>query len=423
MSRSERKAVLKRFEKDCLRAAKHRVSNRKLRDEIASNAGLQDSVRGRLLQDLHRVYEHPDNPYSGFAASRQRYRQLGHFPESLVEDFFGNHSEFLRAADLQDTRTTSRVKNKAARLHTHQQVARYAKKHVLKWVGRHQKAKGRRRHIEAIFASDFHSEQSDPFALDVLEQAVRTVSPDHLVLGGDIFDFPQVSSHRKLPGHFHLNLQQEIDWGKQNILRRFREAAPSAQIDFIIGNHEYRLVNYIADCAPAMASLNSIDFNQLFGLDELEINLVCRSSFLAPYSKGRKRDIAENWSVIGGCWVVTHGTSIARWAAASEIERFRMSGTSGHTHRPQWVTDNSLGTGPVSWMSAPMMAGFGVGRDYVPNPSAWNMGFVHASVFPEKGLVHQQPVTIFDHWAVFSGQSYVPSKRALDRRRKQYEVG
>ena len=422
-TKTTRQKLLEHFERDCRSASKKQASKRKLREALAGDDSLQAEVRACLIADLQRVYTHPRNPYQGFAASRKRYRQLGHYPEILVEDFFGNHQEFLRAADLHDKRTTTKVRNRAALLHTHQQIADYASKHVLKWTGRHQKARGKRGHLEAIFASDFHSVTVDPFALEVFIATLKMVQPDIVVLGGDVFDFPQVSRHRKMPGHFNLNVQQEINWGRDRIMRRVRETCPDAEIIFVIGNHEYRLVTYIADSAPEMACLDDIDFNRLFKLDELEVNLVCRSSFLAPYERQRKGDVAENWHIIGGCWVVTHGTSIAKWAVEAEMARFRMSGTSGHTHRPQWYTDNSLGTGPLSWMSAPMMAGFAIGRDYVPTPSAWNMGFVHASINVDQGVVHQAPVLVSEKWATFAGQSWRPTEKALARRREQWEVG
>lgn len=424
MSRNvEREELQKRFDMACRRAKKKQEANRKIRERYTSDKRLQASIRKKLIEDLIRVYNHPDNPYAGFAASRARYRDLGHYPEIMVTDFMGNHQEFLRAAGLYDLRNTTRSRNAIARLHTAMQVAEFAKENVTRWVGGYQKADKRGTDLEVIVASDLHSYFVDPFALDVLIDTVRMVEPDVVVLNGDVVDFPQISRHRQLPGHFLLNLQEEIDFAREKILRRVREAAPNAQIDFVLGNHEYRLVTYLADTAPQLASLRSLQFGPLFGLDDYEVNLACRSNFLAPTKADRKKDRAENWHIIGDTLVATHGTSCARFAAAEQMRRFQMCGTSGHTHRPQIVCDNSLGTGPLSWTSTPMMASFSVGRDYVAEPSQWNMGFGVFSVMPRKRLVCPNLVIVHEEWASFAGRRWVPSKAAISRRAEQWRIG
>lgn len=422
-AREERDAVLARFEKACQAAKERQEENRSLRESYTADKRKSARVRELLIADLKRVFEHPDNPFQGFAASRSRYRQLGHYPEVFVTDFFGQHEEFQRAANLRDTRNTSRTKHKIARLHTAMQIAEYAQQNVLRWANHYPKAKGKRGHLEVVIGSDFHSYFVDPFALDVFIDVVKDVRPEIVVLNGDVFDFPQISRHRQLPGHFNLNIQTEIDFGREKIIRRVREAAPDAQIDLVVGNHEYRLVTYLADTAPALASLRTLQFDQLIGLHEFEVNLVCRSNFLAPSKGARKKEQAENWQVIGDCFVTTHGISCARFAAAEQMRRYQMSGTSGHTHRPQLVCDNSLGTGPLSWMSTPMMASFAVGKDYVAEPSAWNMGFGVVSILPGKRAVSQQLVTIHPEWASFAGRTWTPSKKVIETRDAQWRVG
>lgn len=421
MAESPRQEALARFQAACEDAAQRRAANKDLRLQYRNDASLAEVLRKELIADLRRVYEDPDNPHAGFAASRKRYRQLGHYPEVMVEDFFGNHEEFLRAADLGDKRNTTRVRNKAARLHTHQQVAEYADREVRRYHHAFRKDL-RKDHLEVMVGSDFHSAFVDPFAMRVWLDSVKMVQPDVIVLNGDVFDFPQISRHRKLPGHFHLNLQEEIDFGREKIMRATREAAPDAEILMVIGNHEARLVNYLADTAPHMASLRTLRFGELFGLDDLEIGLVCRQSFLTPTAAAKKRDQLENWTVIGDSLVVTHGVSCAKFAADEQLKRYQISGSSGHTHRPQIITANSLGTGALSWTSTPMMAGFAVGHDYVSEPSGWNMGFGIFSVLPQKKLVCPSLVIVHEEFASFAGRTWAPTKEDRAARRKMGEI-
>lgn len=420
-TKSDRADLLARFQKATTAAAKLQLANKEKRRELAADPA---ALRAALIEDLNRVFVSEDNPYKGFAASRQRYRQLGHFPEILVVDAFGNHEEFLREAGLADSRNTSRVRNKAALLNTHQKVATYAERELKPFHGAFQQPLPEGV-IHVAVGSDFHSKFVDPFALRVWFEVLKIVQPEVVCLNGDVVDFPQISRHRQLPGHFNLNLQSEIDFARERILKPTRELLPSANVLFTIGNHEYRFVNYLADTAPQLAQLAVYDdagnkvpvtFDSLFGLKALRIGLICRQNFLAPYDKLKKRELQENWHIIGNALVATHGVSCAKFAADEQLKRYQLSGTSGHTHRPQVITANSLGTGALSWTSTPMMASFAVGRDYVSEPSQWNMGFALFTVDTVRKLVVPQLVLIHEDFATFAGHVWRPTADEIAQR-------
>jgi len=428
MTSPDRKELLARFQSACASAAAEQSIKKSLRKELAAQP---EALRAALIDDLKRVFESPDNPFKGFAASRQRYRQLGYFPEILVVDAFGNHEEFLREAGLRDKRNTTRVRNKAALLNTHQNVAAYAERELAPFHGAFQNSLPDGV-FHAAVGSDFHSWFADPFALRVWFEVLKIVKPAQVVLNGDVVDFPQISRHRKLPGHFNLNLQQEIDFARREILMPTRAAAPDANMLLTVGNHEYRFVNYLADTAPDLAALSVYDdkgneipvtFESLFGLKALKIGLVCRQNFLAPYDRLKKRELQENWIVLADTLVVTHGISCAKFAADEQLKRYQKSGTSGHTHRPQIITGNSLGTGALSWTSTPMMAGFAVGRDYVSEPSVWNMGFSIFTIDTKNRRVVPQLVLVHEDFATFAGHVWRPTAEELARREEQWGRG
>lgn len=412
---------LAKYEKAKKAAAKHQERNRKLRERYVGDEDLQDELRESLVADLLRVYDHPCNPFKGFAASRKRYRELGRYPEILVIDYFGNHQEFLRAADLHDKRTTTKIMNKSARLHSQQLVARYAEEHVLRWHNKYDQGK-RRGHIEVVFGSDFHSRYCDPFALRAFLEVCRTVQPEFICLGGDLVDFPQMSRHRKLPGHFTLSIGDEITWARENLFKALREACPGAQIDFIIGNHEARLITAISDSAPQLADLPNLSFANLFGLDDYEINLICRSNFLATTARARKNDVLENWKIYGDSLAASHGTSCAKNSVAVELERFKMSVVNGHTHRPAIQTSNSLGTGPIVGVNAGMMAHHSDGRDFVPHPSNWTTSFARFSILPQKRIVSPELVFCGGESIFFAGTRYDIKPAERRARKKLWEV-
>ncbi|MEO0481155.1 MAG: hypothetical protein AAF196_16930, partial [Planctomycetota bacterium] len=152
-----RKEVLAAYDKAAEEAAEAREKNRARRMRIRESREEEALVKRQMISDLKRVYDHPDNPYAGSTASRQRYRKLGKFPEMFVTDLFGNHQQFLRAAGFLDSRTTQKVRNQTARLETARKVRDYAEKHVLRSVGRwDKKLRDKTGERVVLVGSDFH---------------------------------------------------------------------------------------------------------------------------------------------------------------------------------------------------------------------------------------------------------------------------
>ncbi len=408
----KKEAELKEFEKLAKQASARRQKNREKRKANLA-PGKVKIVRQQLIDDLMRVLQHPCNPWKGWAASRARYRKLGHFPEVIVGDFFGNHAQFQREAGLRDSRGTSKVKNLTARMATEQTIREYAEACVLNHCDKHAKLMSVEkwgRQITAIILSDLHSKFIDPFAFQVALDVIEMTKPELVVLNGDVVDFPKVGRYTTMPGATNLSLQDEIDFVRQFILPEIRKRAPDAILVWHIGNHEYRLIRYLADTAPDLHDLNCLRFDELFGVEEFDIEMVFGNNFLsarspdfyAPRQKDRKSDVERRtWRIYFDAWAVTHGYSISKTPAKNELERFGCSGTSGHTHRPQLFTIPTAKCPTGNWMSTGMMANEAVGQHYVTGPSAWTMGFGIATIDLLYGEVVQHPITVYKNWATF----------------------
>lgn len=423
--KTPRQQMLQRYEASLLEASDKRELRRDMREDYRSDRTKREHVRALLIKDLLRVYNHPDNPYAGWAASRKRYRELGHYPEILVADLFGTHSEFERAAGLREKRGTSKVALLTSRMHAEKDIREYAEESVLGSVGRWSKEYRKKQGVKHVLVgSDFHGQFVDPLALRVFLDVAKDTQPDTIVLNGDITDFPQVSRFSHMPGAGSLSLQDEIDWTRENILRRVREAAPNAAILYVIGNHEHRLIRYLADTAPELASLRCLRWDTLFGIDDYGIEMVFGGNFMAP----RQRDRNENTrrrthAVLYDSLVVTHGRSIADNAMAAELNRWGMSGTSGHTHRPGIQTRPTHANPHLSWTSTPMMAGFAVGKDYVDGPSGWTMGFALFTIDAAAGIVIPQLVPVYEDFASWNGHVWRPTPAAKAVRMRMWGEG
>ena len=86
-------------------AKKHRAENKNLIQDIREDAGLASDLKKLLCEDLVRVSEIP-REILGPSASRQRYRELGHYSTFLVDFLFGMWAEFQRKAGLAPTLAT-----------------------------------------------------------------------------------------------------------------------------------------------------------------------------------------------------------------------------------------------------------------------------------------------------------------------------
>lgn len=417
--KTPREQLLAKFEAACEKAAEMRQTNTGLRQEYRNNREKREKIRDLLIADLLRVFNSPDNPYAGWAASRKRYRELGHYPEIMVSDLFGTHAEFERAAKLTDKRGTSKVRLLTAKLHTEKEIREFAEESVMGSVGRWDSAYRDRQGVKVLqVGSDFHGQFSDPFAMRVWHDVMKLVQPDGVVFNGDVCDFPTVGRFSQIPGAGALSLADEIKFVKKHILAPARKIlGPKKPITYHIGNHEHRLVRYLADTAPELADLDCLRWDNLFGIDELGIEMVFGGNWLAPRQSDRKGNIKRTYKVYYDCFAVSHGHSIAANAMAEELKRFGLSGTSGHTHRPGIHTAPTLANPHLSWTSTGMMAGFAVGKTYVDGPSQWTMGFALFTIDPAAGIVIPQPVTIYEDFASFCGRVWRPTEeeRAIRR--------
>lgn len=418
-----REKLLEKFEAACEEAAKQRQANKALREEYRSSRRKREKVSQLLVQDLLRVYNHPDNPYAGWSASRKRYRQLGHFPEILVTDLFGTHAEFERAAGLRDLRNTSKVRLLTARYHTEKSIREYAEECVMGSVGRWNKQYRTRKGIKHVLVgSDFHSQFVDPLALRVWLDVTKMVQPDGIVFNGDVVDFPSVGRYSQMPGAGSLSVQGEIDFARDRIIRPTLERAPKAWRTYHIGNHEHRLIRYLADTAPELADLRCLRWDRLFEIEDLDIEMVFGGNWLAPKQRDRNNNVRKTYKVYYDALCVMHGRSIAQNAWKVELDRVGMSITCGHTHRPGVYWHGTLANPNLSATHTGMMAGYAIGKEYaeVPDAANWTMGFCLFTIDTQAQQVFPQPIIITEDMATFNGTFWRATEKDYALRRKMW---
>jgi hypothetical protein len=411
-------------------AADSRAANKELIEKVRADKSLADEVRELLCEDLRRVFAIPRN-ILGPSASRRRYRELGHYSEALVTVLIGTWEQFKRDAKIEPTLAVKTVERNISKTHRAQMVMAYADKFVKPWDGAYDTLDMSLQSISLTIGSDFHSKFIDPFARRVWMGVNSIVKPQGVRFNGDGPDFPALSRHRQLPGHFCLSVQDEADIWTQ-FMRDTREAAgEQADMKWILGNHDIRWITAMAEAAPIYASIRSNRFHEQFALDELKVGLVARASFLNPSSAMRANDIAQNWETLNDAqgrpfWTTVHGFLCGKDAPIAHMRKFMTFGTNGHLHDERVISGGSLATGVLRWYQTGCMAWpRAVGAGYIPGPieaSGWGMQFIVVHLFPHMRHVQVEPVNIGENVATFRDHVWEVTAEEQIAREEMLEV-
>lgn len=283
----------------------------------------------------------------------------------------------------------------------------YFKSHVAPWVGKFdKKLKGE---LTVLVSSDHHARWLDKFSWSVFLDTARRMNPDVIVLNGDVLDCHDLGRFSKDPTA-PRDLQGEVNFVRKGMLRPLREACPNAQIDWVEGNHEWRLIKYLSDQAPGLAGLECLEFGPLMGLDEYQVNVVARRGFRRE--KPRNKDVG-NFKIYGDrALIVTHGSQCGSNPAGAELRKWGITGISGHIHRP-----NVSSTGDLfetrTWTTTGAMCRRELANTYNENPTGWSNGFAYAEISGHRACV--TPVVINDGFVSVAGKRYYRPVQRLER--------
>lgn len=362
------------------------------------------NLQHEILQDLKRLAKELTR-----APTRDEYRAQGKIPCSQIDREFGTFSYAIHAAGLGDQRIKRMASPESRAFDNHRKNYQHTKKledafehQITPYIGKYKKPHKDIVHI--AYSSDHHSVWMDQFCFHVFLDYCKRTQPDVIALVGDVLDFYLISRFDKDPSRV-MKLQAEIDYVVNKIFRPLREACPNSEIDFFLGNHEWRLFKFMCSESPALASLRSLQFNEMLHLDELQINLVAKKTFLtAKHEKDLK-----NFKVYHDLFVLTHGTSTSRFCADKELKTYSLSGASGHVHRNQVFAERSL-SGVKKWTSLGCMCKLKLGEEYMDGLVSFQQGFGAAHLDLKRRKVVQEYIDLNDGFALAAGVYYLDKR-------------
>lgn len=178
---------------------------------------------------------------------------------------------------------------------------------------------------------DLHAPYHDEEALRAVCDLLAVEQPAQIIFLGDVADNSVLSKHRT-HRRFNAMVNETNDAVVANF-RRVREACPDAQIIFLPGNHDARVLYYAQDMAPEFDAVRpgrlpeedappepSLGFRQLWRLDELGIELVDEDWKLAQF--GITPELTAR-----------HGYLTGNNSERKLLEKHGRSQVHGHDHR------------------------------------------------------------------------------------------
>lgn len=342
------------------------------------------------LQELQSKY-----PYR--TIFRNLYRAEGKYAETTWTQFFGNMQEFRAQAGLEPTRY-QRAHEKAIAKHASlDHYPAFYRKQIdpITWLYPRTE---RKRVNTLVSISDNHDLKQDPFVWRVFCETLRGFQPDIVGFNGDQNDCYEFSRYGIDPRQ--ANPVAALS-KTRSMFAEAREICPNSEIIWNLGNHEWRIQKHMADATPYLRAVLSdfmgLEWADIFGVREFNININCKWDLKAYMKRDIEQQVANNFVILWECFAMKHIIE----------SNLSISGTSGHTHRPETRTYANLSRGrrtPLNWT----VTGSGCRGDaeYAEGLDRTSQGFALFHIMPDSGICVPENVIIQGDFAAVGGKYF-----------------
>lgn len=295
--------------------------------------------------------------------TRNYFRNNSKFSESAWSKHFGTFLEFKRAAGIIISRHARQMELDVSR-HASADNYRAMTEQKRQYIGKYKKPSDDK-YQTILVGSDIHDIECDPFWRYLFIETAQRVQPHRIVLNGDVFDLPEFGKYSVDPRHW--DVVGRIQW-VHKFLEDLRNVVPDAQIDFIEGNHEYRLLRHLSEESTAMkailSDLHGFTVPKLLGLDKYEVNYIAPADLATFTATDARAEIKRNFLIIDDFLVAHH---------FPEGNKFGLPGWNGHHHSHEVSTYYNPLHGSYEWHQ--MGSGHKREASYT-NGEKWSNGFL-----------------------------------------------
>lgn len=271
--------------------------------------------------------------------SRNFFRVHSPIAESVWSAHFGTFHEFKRAANIILSRHAHLLEKSIAK-HASKDRMREMMGQKTGWESAYLRP-STKQFQTVLVGSDMHDKLCDPFYRRLFVETANRVQPEKIVLNGDIFDLTEFGKYTQDPREY--DPIGRMLW-VHKLLEDLRETAPDAEIIFVEGNHEFRLLRHLTEATPAMVTVlgdfHGMTVPDLLGLSKYEVNYVARMDLAAFNESDIKQQLRKNYSILYDCVLFHHFP-----------DGFNMGlpGANGHHHKHLVRIGFSPTYGPYEW--------------------------------------------------------------------------
>jgi hypothetical protein len=245
--------------------------------------------------------------------------------------------------------------------------------------------------------SDLHVPDYDIKTLPLIYKFINFYKPDFIDILGDFINFTKISKFDQDP-YYKTDLADEIKEA-QGVLKQLVDTSKKANKDVEIslheGNHEARVAKYLAKNAIQLADLT------------LDDEYIISVPHLLELRKLGVKWFPQERVVVRHNTVFTHGTNTrikSGFAAHANIDKFGLSGFSGHSHKLCLVTRTQSGNTKF-WIETGCLCNLSPNPAFVIHPD-WTQGFAVAEYRFETHQFYPQIVPIVNHSFMYEGKLF-----------------
>ncbi len=230
--------------------------------------------------------------------------------------------------------------------HTRATLARVKAARAVKLPAPRATSKRRADDLVRVIIPDTHGCKADRGAIAALLADVKTLNPHHVVLLGDHVDCGGFLAQNHVMGYVAetaYSYEDDIEHAN-GFIDALQKAAPSAQIEYVEGNHERRVETWCV----TQTLRHSKDADRLRELYAPEYRLRLAARGISYFRQGVFYDGLPVPGVIKrGKFFFFHGVSTSKNAVAATQGRIGGNCVFGHTHRAQSEISRQVGTGTI----------------------------------------------------------------------------
>ena len=228
--------------------------------------------------------------------------------------------------------------------------------------------------VQYAILNDIHFPYESKNYYKAIKQMESWPDLRHIYLNGDICEIESVSTHPKSPSA-QKQLLDELDYANQKFdtLQRLFKKIP---VDYLCGNHEFRIFRYIRDVAPQMWGMLSEP--KLFKFEQRPLWKFHDYGPSQLVKIGKAENLYCRHEPLGG------GTNHASATATKSL----VSIIYGHTHVYQLATHKKFGPKPITvmaisngWLGDITKTCF----DYRGSKDNWQSGFMRVDCDEHSG--------------------------------------